>query len=104
MLRYPYPGNVRELMNICERLVVMTDTELIDIEDLPSDVGGTPQVNEIRGHGGMEDCSLQKALDAVEKTFLSKAIAKHGNQSKAASALGVNQSTIARKMKKHGLS
>lgn len=104
LLRYPYPGNVRELMNICERLVVMTDTELIDIEDLPSDVGGTPHVSAMIENGGMEGGSLQEALDAVEKTFLSKAMAKYGNQSKAASVLGVNQSTIARKMKKHGLS
>jgi len=35
---YSYPGNVRELMNLCERLVVMPDTEVIDIQDLPSHI------------------------------------------------------------------
>lgn len=36
LLIYSYPGNVRELMNLCERLVVMSETELIDIQDLPA--------------------------------------------------------------------
>ncbi len=35
---YPYPGNVRELMNLCERMVVMSETELIDLSDLPAQV------------------------------------------------------------------
>jgi DNA-binding protein Fis len=42
-------------------------------------------------------------MAAVERRLISQALEKHGTQAKAAQALGVNQSTIARKLKKHGL-
>ena len=103
LLDYDYPGNVRQLMNICERLVVMTETDLIDIKDLPAEIsaGRAPA----SGPAGVwhDEISLQETLDKVERSILEKALAKHGNQVRMAEALGVNQSTIARKLKKHGL-
>jgi len=103
LLAYDYPGNVRQLMNICERLVVMTETDLIDIKDLPAEIaaGGGPAA----GPAGVwhDEISLQETLDKVERSVMEKALAKHGNQVRMAEALGVNQSTIARKLKKHGL-
>ena len=101
---YPYPGNVRELMNICERLVVMSDTEVIDVPDLPF---------QITSHSSKTDFSigqipsgqpLQQTLDQIEKELLKKACSQYKNQTEMAEALAVNQSTIARKLKKHGLS
>ena len=103
LLAYEYPGNVRQLMNICERLVVMAETDLIDIKDLPAEVAvGDGQA---AGPAGVwpDEISLQETLDKVERSILEKALAKHGNQVRMAEALGVNQSTIARKLKKHGL-
>lgn len=104
LLSYAYPGNVRQLMNICERLVVMTETDLIDVKDLPAEIasGGGVQAS---GPAGVwhEEVSLQETLDKVEKAVLEKALAKYGNQVRMAEALGVNQSTIARKLKKHGM-
>jgi len=44
---YAFPGNVRELMNICERLVVMTDTEVIDLVDLPAQVRSRDSESEV---------------------------------------------------------
>lgn len=103
LLAYGYPGNVRELMNICERIVVMSDTELVDIQDLPGEV-----VARIEASGGIpahwpEGMSLQQVLDNTEKVLLANSVKRYGNQSRIAEALGVNQSTIARKLKKHGL-
>jgi PAS domain S-box-containing protein len=103
LLSYPYPGNVRELMNICERLVVMSETELVDLADLPSDILARS------GKAGSltvpvpEQMTLQETLDSVERALLAQAVETYGNQSKIAAALGVNQSTIARKLKKYGL-
>ncbi|NOQ42637.1 MAG: hypothetical protein GQ563_09095, partial [Desulfuromusa sp.] len=48
--------------------------------------------------------SLQQTLDQVERKLLEKALRQFNNQIEIAAALGVNQSTIARKLKKHGLS
>ncbi len=104
LLSYPYPGNVRELMNICERLVVMSETELIDLKDLPNDI--VPRVKEVTAEATdwMSDMTLQQALDTLERKMLVQSMKQHGNQRRMAAALGINQSTIARKLEKHGLS
>ncbi len=99
---YPYPGNVRELMNICERLVVMSDTELIGLADLPAHIG---QAVDSQTHLNKlpSGLSLTETLERIEKELLEKARAQYRNQSEIAAALGVNQSTIARKLKKYHL-
>ncbi len=102
LLAYPWPGNMRELINLCERLVVMSDAEVIEPADLPPDVvlrsGKTEQAS---WPGGL---TLGQAIETTERTMLLKARERHGNQSAMAKALGVDQSTIARKLKKYGIS
>ncbi|MCK4622813.1 MAG: sigma 54-interacting transcriptional regulator [Desulfuromonadales bacterium] len=101
---YSYPGNVRELMNICERLVVMSETELVDLPDLPAQIISHSENLDISNLDWPEGMTLQQTLDRVEKSILIKARERFRNQMEAAAALGVNQSTIARKLKRHGLS
>ena len=103
LANYPYPGNVRELMNICERLVVMSDTELIDLADLPMQITSVPPDQHFSYHNIVPGTSLQQILDQVEKELLAKALQQYKNQTDIAAALDVNQSTVARKLKKHGL-
>ncbi len=100
---YPYPGNVRELMNICERLVVMSETELIDLSDLPIQISSHTPTNRRSSFDFSSGLPLQQTLDQVEKELLKQALHKFHNQTEIAQALRVNQSTIARKLKKHGL-
>ncbi len=100
---YPYPGNVRELMNICERLVVMSETELIDLSDLPVQITSHAPKNNFSSIDLPLGTPLQQTLDLVEKELLKKALQQFHNQTEIAVALDVNQSTIARKLKKHGL-
>ena len=101
---YPYPGNVRELMNICERLVVMAETELVDLADLPIQITSHAPGKQFTIDQISPGTSLQQTLDQVERKLLEKALRQFNNQIEIAAALGVNQSTIARKLKKHGLS
>ncbi len=103
LLSYPYPGNVRELMNICERLVVMSETELIDLKDLPSDIVPNTKDVTVDTVEWTSDMTLQQALDSLERKMLVQSLQMHGNQRRMAAALGINQSTIARKLEKHGL-
>lgn len=100
---YTYPGNVRELMNICERLVVMSETELIDIRDLPSDIVARLEETAAASLEWPDEMTLQQALDSVERSLLAKSMERYGSQVKVAAVLGVNQSTIARKLKKYGI-
>jgi PAS domain S-box-containing protein len=102
LLAYSWPGNVRELINLCERLVVMTDAETIDVSDLPADVLAGPAAS---GRPGVwpEQVTLGQALESTERAMLLDARGRLGSQAEIAKALGVNQSTIARKMKKYGI-
>jgi PAS domain S-box-containing protein len=104
LLAYPWPGNVRELMNLCERLVVMSDAEVIDLADLPRDVVDLAgKAGSIQG-GWPEELTLAQALESTERALLLAARERHGNQTSMARALGVDQSTIARKLKRYGIS
>jgi PAS domain S-box-containing protein/TyrR family helix-turn-helix protein len=98
---YSYPGNVRELINICERLVVMSETELIDLRDLPSHIGSKAEVCGDTLGWWPPEMTLEQILASIERTLLFDSYKAYGNQYRMAEALGVNQSTIARKLKKY---
>ncbi|MBU5612296.1 sigma 54-interacting transcriptional regulator [Geomonas azotofigens] len=109
LLAYGYPGNVRELMNLCERLVVMSETEVIDLQDLPKQLFGSPEEKPLSQSEQTlpvwpVDMTLEQILESVERSLLSDAMKEHGNQYRIAEALGINQSTVARKLKKYGIS
>ena len=103
LLSYSFPGNVRELMNICERLVVMSETEVIDLADLPSQIAGSVKVPLAEDMNWPETMTLQQALETVERNLLTKARQRYRSQTRIAEVLGVNQSTIARKLKRYDL-
>jgi len=103
LLSYSFPGNVRELMNICERLVVMSETEVIDLADLPSQIAGSVKVPLAEDMEWPETMTLQQALETVERNLLTKARQRYRSQTRIAEVLGVNQSTIARKLKRYDL-
>jgi transcriptional regulator with PAS, ATPase and Fis domain len=104
LLNYSYPGNVRELMNLCERLVVMSETELIDLPDLPNHVANRViQESTFTSDDWPEQMTLQQIVESVERKVLINGVQKHKNQARIAEALNVNQSTITRKLKRYGL-
>ena len=103
LLAYSYPGNVRELMNLCERLVVMSEGKRIDLDDLPTALFPRDQKAFPPPGRFCQGKTFGELMEAFEKTVLSQAINQYGNQQGTAAALGVNQSTIARKLKKYGL-
>ena len=98
---YRFPGNVRELWNIVERLVITTKREVVEVHDLP------PEVRDHSGaamHGAVVGKSLKDAVRRVEASLVREALARYGTQSLAAKHLGVGQATIARKAKEYRLS
>lgn len=101
---YSFPGNVRELMNICERLVVMTDTELIDVSDLPkSVVMGSEEEHSAATVNWPEVMSMNQILECVERAVLVEASRRCRNQHEIATALDMSQPTVARKLQKYGV-
>jgi len=101
LLAYHYPGNVRELMNICERLVVMAESPRIALEDLPAAIAARMETrNACTVDMLAPGETLPDTITAIERQLILQALERYGTQSKAAQALGINQSTIARKLKR----
>jgi transcriptional regulator with PAS, ATPase and Fis domain len=103
LMAYPFPGNVRELMNLCERLVVMSETEIIGLVDLPPSVLEQSEAQSLMPIHWRDGVGLQEMVAEVEREVLCAARQRYASQAEIAEALGVNQSTIARKMKRYGL-
>ncbi len=104
LVRYSFPGNVRELMNICERLVVMSETVLIDVCDLPQNLvdasaGGTPALS---GNWPTE-MTMAQILGSVERRVLLDAAKRLHSQQQIARQLGMSQPTVARRLFKYGI-
>ncbi len=98
--QYSFPGNIRELSNLIERLIVLSPGTSIEYEDLPIHVR-----SEKEGGAQQEphDWNLSMAIMEREKELIVSAMKIFRVQRKAAEALGINQSTLARKAKKYNL-
>jgi DNA-binding NtrC family response regulator len=110
--RYSYPGNVRELQNIIERAAVLCRGQTVGVEDLPPQVTGqeAPSVLHLRQHDGAADdgpwvpMHLEEALREPERRILLKALkANNFNRQKTADQLGINRTTLYKKLKAHGM-
>jgi len=101
-LKYNWPGNIRELENLIENLVILNPNDIITPGDLPakfcSENTSNTQLIDID-----EIAPIKDAVSAVEINLIKKALTKYGSARKAAVALKIDQSTLVRKMKKLGV-
>jgi PAS domain S-box-containing protein len=97
MENHDWLGNVRQLKNVIESMVVVSRNEYLQLNDLPWSRDASPT-------GARKDApSLREQLEAAERQILREAKRTYGSGRKMAEALGVDQSTIVRKMKKLGV-
>jgi two-component system NtrC family response regulator len=100
LMKYDYPGNVRELENIIERAVVISRGPLISTEDLPfksQQLKHTPVADE-KGR------PLRKNIQTLERRLIEEALeSAGGNQTHAAAALGLSERMLRYKLKKYAL-
>jgi DNA-binding NtrC family response regulator len=102
LLRYDYPGNIRELENLVERAVVLSRGRLITTQELPFHL--KEGVREASGAPPDADQTLTDRLDALEKTLIQQALeAAAGVQTRAAEKLGISERVLRYKLKKYRL-
>jgi DNA-binding NtrC family response regulator len=125
LVRYDYPGNVRELENAIQRAVVLAEDDAVTLDNLPpvfSSGGGTfllPSRHSAGEEVGTEAPAAASggengfgagypaswSLSEVERAHIARVLADlRGNISKSALRLGISRTTLWRKMKEHGLS
>lgn len=95
--RYAWPGNIRELKNVIENMFVLSDEEYLRVRDIP---WGSQRQRIKNSPTGI---SLEEAVIEVEKELLREAREKFHTTRQIAEHLGVNQSTVVRKLKKYHL-
>lgn len=97
LLKYDWPGNIRELQNVCERLQILSEGETITPKDLP-DFVKNPESKFI-----LEDYDPSITIHELEKRYIIKALNHFdGNKTQAATALGITIKTLYNKLHEYG--
>jgi two-component system response regulator HydG len=99
LVAYAWPGNVRELENALERAAILTKGEVIDVAGLPE------RVTERRAEPLVsERAPANPTLEAVERAYIMWVLqAEQGNKTRAADVLGIDPSTLHRKLSRYGV-
>lgn len=99
---FPWPGNIRQLENVIQQAVLMSQGAELLWPHLPRLIQEHAEAGH-SGNGAPRD-SLAQSREDVERTTIQRALMKHGyTRSRAASALGISRVTLYKKMKKYGL-
>lgn len=100
LMKYNYPGNIRELENIIYRSIVLTRNEVITSDDLPI---GVKNPNLELKNCYEEGATLQEKVESLEKRLINEALHQtKGNQSAAANLLGISERNMRYKLEKWG--
>ena len=94
LIQYDWPGNIRELRNIIERMVVMSSHQVLTLDDVPKDIAGNSAAVL------SQDINIR---DAEKELILQKLDRYKGNKSKAAKELGISRRTLYRKLEEYGI-
>jgi DNA-binding NtrC family response regulator len=105
LLRYPWPGNVREIENVIERILVLSDHEPIELEDLPERVRvGRVESSSIQQQVLRQEKTLTDAVDEFEREIIRAALQHvEFNQTRAADLLGTTRRILKYRMDKLGI-
>ncbi len=99
LMRHDWPGNARELENAIQSMIVLTETDMLDTDVLPPGMA-----QEGTGPGRAVELIEPQSLEEIEAYFIAKTLREtQGNRASAAEILGIDKSTLWRKIKRYGL-
>jgi two-component system response regulator HydG len=100
LMAYPWPGNVRQLRNVVENMVVLAAADRLNVDDLPPEIHRQP--GEMAGK--QLDTLAGISLEEAEKQLIANTLKMvQGNREQAARMLGIGERTLYRKIKEYGL-
>ncbi|MEX2318137.1 MAG: sigma-54 dependent transcriptional regulator [Pirellulales bacterium] len=104
LLAYDWPGNVRQLRNVIESMVVVDFDEVLDLDDLPAELAPTNgEPAAAGGQNGLHEL-VGKSLSELEALFIAETLkVTGGNRVETAEMLGIGERTLYRKIKEYGL-
>jgi len=98
LLKYDYPGNVRELENLMHRAMVLARGQVLSTADFPIHLG------HLKGEGRDAPASFVDRVSEFERSLIVDALAREGGvQTRAAALLGMSERHLRYKLKKHGI-
>jgi two-component system response regulator PilR (NtrC family) len=101
---YPWKGNVRELENMIERVLLFTDTNVITAADLPAELASTPEKTSMTPAVDRGNIDLDEIMKNIEKNYLIEALAiTGGNKTEAAKLLKISFRSFRHKLSKYGI-
>ncbi|MBW2473604.1 MAG: sigma-54-dependent Fis family transcriptional regulator [Deltaproteobacteria bacterium] len=106
MESYKWPGNVREMENVIERVVALTDGNVIDRQDLPPQIAGTLNESGLLPalHIPEEGLDLTETMAHLERHLIQQAMERSQSiKARAASLLNINRTTLVEKIKRYGM-
>jgi DNA-binding NtrC family response regulator len=99
LVAYNWPGNVRQLFNVVQKIVVMSSNQVIDVNDVPDEIRRSDHDEHLH-LGGLAGVGL----DRLEKEAIRQTLQMTGgNREQAAEMLGIGERTLYRKLKEYGL-
>ncbi len=105
--QYPWPGNIRELENLVERLAILKNGGIVELQDLPVKYREVAESESTGSHVfslPADGVDFNSAVDAFENALITRALEKTGwNRNQAAILLKLNRTTLVEKIKKKGL-
>jgi two-component system, NtrC family, response regulator AtoC len=104
MEEYNWPGNVREMQNIIERSIALSDSERIEKRDLPTDIGGGDNASEQHPVNPLvteQGIDMPGTINAIEAKMIRDAMELAGGvKARAANLLNINRTTLVEKIKR----
>ncbi len=102
LVRFEWPGNVRQLRNAIENMVLLSRADVLDVDDVPEEIRGSARAGGAAG--GLSDLAGRSMAEIERAAIAANLELVGGNRQKAAKILGIGERTLYRKIKEYGLS